>query len=50
MILGRDEKTVHKCSKQPLNVNASEFKPRTNAAAIAEDRIRDAVEVNKNGL
>ena len=43
-------KTVHQCSKQPLNVDANEFKPRRNAAAVAEVRIRDAAEVNKNEL
>ena len=46
----RRQKTVHQCSKQPLNVNANEFKPRRNAAAIAEVRIRDAAEANKNEL
>ena len=30
------QKTVHQCSKQPLNVNTSEFKPQRNAVAIAE--------------
>ena len=30
------QKAVHQCSKQPLNVNASEFKPQRNAASIAE--------------
>ena len=30
------QKTVHQCSKQPLNVNKSEFKPQRNAVAIAE--------------
>ena len=44
------QKTVHQCSKQPLNVNGNEFKPRRNAAAIAEVRIRDAAEGNKNEL
>ena len=44
------QKTVHQCSKQPLNVNANEFKPRRNAAAIAEVRIRDAAEANKDEL
>ena len=44
------QKTVHQCSKQSLNVNASEFKPRRNAAAIAEVRIRGAAEANKNEL
>ena len=44
------QKTVHQCSKQPLNVNANEFKPRRNTAAIAEIRIRDAAEANKNEL
>ena len=44
------QKTVHKCSKQPLNVNAIKFKPRRNAAAIAEIRIRLAAEADKNEL
>ena len=44
------QKMVHQCSKPPLNVNASEFKPRRNAAAIAEVRIRDAAEANKDEL
>ena len=44
------QKLVHQCSKQPLNANASEFKPRRNAAAIAEVRIRDAAEANKDEL
>ena len=26
------QKVVHQCSKQPLNVNAREFKPQNNAA------------------
>ena len=38
----KTQKTVHQWGKQPLNVNANEFKPRRNAAAIAEARIRDA--------
>ena len=42
------QKAVHQCSKQPLNVNASEFKPRRNAASIAEIRIRDAAEGSKD--
>ena len=33
------QKTVHQCSKQPLNLNASKFRPRRNAAAITEVRI-----------
>ena len=33
------QKTVHQCSKQPLNVNTNEFKPRRNAAAISEIQI-----------
>ena len=45
-----ETKTVHQCSKQPLNVNASELKPRRNAAATTEFRIREAAEVNKNEL
>ena len=44
------QKMFHQCSKQPLNVNASEFKPRRNAAAIAEVRIRHAAEANKDEL
>ena len=44
------QKTVHQCSKQPLNVNASEFKQRRNAAAIAEVRIWDPAEANKDEL
>ena len=44
------QKTVHQCSQQPLNVNASKFKPRRNATAIAEVRIRDAAEANKGEL
>ena len=44
------QKTVHQCSKQPLNVNGNEFKPRRNAAAIAEIRFQDAAETNKNEL
>ena len=44
------QKTVHQCSKQPLNVNAREVKPRKNAAAIAEVRIRGTAEANKNEL
>ena len=50
MILGRDKKKIHQCSKQPLNVNANELKPRKNAAAIADIQIRDAAEANKNEL
>ena len=55
MILGRDTKTVHQCSKQPLNVNTNEFKPRRNAAAIAEVAAeakanKNAAESNKNEL
>ena len=42
------QKTVHQCSKQPLNVNANEIKPRRNAAAISEIQIRDAAEANEN--
>ena len=49
MILGR-QKTVHQCSKQPLNVNASEFKSRRNTAEIAEARIRDTAEASKDEL
>ena len=41
---------VQQCCKQPLNVNANEFKPRRNAAVIAKVRIRDAAEANKNEL
>ena len=41
------QKTFHQCSKQPLNVNTNEFKPRRNAAARTEVRIRDAAETNK---
>ena len=48
MILGRDTKTVHQCSKQPLNVNTNEFKPRRNAAAIAE--VAAEAKANKNEL
>ena len=48
MILGRDKKRVHQCSKQPVNVNANEFKPGKNAAAIAEVRIQEAAEANEN--
>ena len=44
------QKTVHQCSKQTLNVNASEVKPRKNATAIAEVRIRGTAEANKNEL
>ena len=44
------QKTVHQWSNQPLNVNASEFKSRWNAAAIAKFRIRDAAEANKDEL
>ena len=44
------QKAVHQCSKQPLNVNASEVKPRKNAAAIAEVRTRGTAEANKNEL
>ena len=44
------QKTVHQCRKQPLNVNASEFKPRRNAAAIPEVQIRDAAGMNKYEL
>ena len=44
------ELSCDQCSKQPLNVNASEFKPRRNAAAIAEVRIRHAAEANKDEL
>ena len=43
-------KTVHQCSKQPLNVNVNEFKPRRNAAAIAKVQIREAAEANKHEL
>ena len=35
----KKQKTVHQCSNQPLNINASEFKPRRNAAAITKFRI-----------
>ena len=42
------QKTVHQCSKQQLYVNASQFKPWRNAAAIVEVRIQDAAEVNKD--
>ena len=41
---------VHQCSKQSLNINASEFKPLMNAAEIAEVRIRDGAESNKDEL
>ena len=41
------QKTVHQCRNQPINVNASEFKPRRNAAAIAKFRITEA---NKDEL
>ena len=44
------QKTVHQCSKQPLSVNASEFKPRRNAAVIAEVRAPDADEANQDEL
>ena len=44
------QKTVHQCSKQPLNASTSKFKPRRNAAAIAEVRIWDAAEANKDEL
>ena len=44
------QKTAHQCSKQPLNVNISEFKPRRNAAALAEVWIQDAAEAKKNKL
>ena len=44
------QKTVHQCSKQLLNVNANESKPRRNTPAIAEIQIRDAAEANKNEL
>ena len=44
------QKTVHQCSNQPVNVDASEFKPRRYAAAIAEVSIQDAAEANKNEL
>ena len=47
---GKRPKTVHQCRKQPLNVNASEFKPRRNAAAIAEVQIHEAAEANKDKL
>ena len=42
------QKRVHQCSKQPVNVNANEFKPPRNAAAIAEVRIQEAAEANEN--
>ena len=38
----KTQKTIHQCGKQPLNVNTNKFKPRRNAVAIAEVRIRDA--------
>ena len=44
------QKKIYQCSKQPLNVNANEFKPRKNAATIADIQIRDAAEANKNKL
>ena len=44
------QKTVYQCSKQPLNVNANEFKPRRNAAAIAKNAAKHAAEANKNEL
>ena len=44
------QKTVHQCSKQPLNVNSNEFRPRRNAAGIAEVRIQDAAKANKKEL
>ena len=50
MILERDKKTFHQCSKQLLNVNASEIKPQRTAAAIAEIRIQDAAEASKHEL
>ena len=44
------QKTVFQCSNQPLNVNASESKPRRNAAAIPEVQIGDAAQANKDEL
>ena len=44
------QKTVHQCSKQPLNLNASKFKPRRNAAEITEVRIWKGVEANIDEL
>ena len=35
----KTKKTVYRCTKQLLNVKASEFKPIRNASAIAEVRI-----------
>ena len=46
----RQKKMVHQCSKQSLNINASEFKPLMNAAEIVEVRIRDGAESNKDEL
>ena len=45
MTLGRDKKQFIDAAS-----NANEFKPRRNAAAIAEVRIRDAAEASKNKL
>ena len=44
------QKTIFQCSNQPLNVNASESKPRRNAAAIPEVQIGDAAQANKDEL
>ena len=44
------QSTVHQCCKQPLNVNANEFKLWRNAAAIAEVQIQDAAEANKDEM
>ena len=44
------QKTVYQCSKQPLNVNENEFKPRRNAAVIAKNAAKHAAEANKNEL
>ena len=46
MILGRDKKAFHQCSKQPLMSTQESL----NHAAIAEVQIRDAAGANKDKL
>ena len=41
------QKTVHQCNKKPLNVNASEFKPRRNAAARAKSKFEKQLKQTK---
>ena len=46
----RRQEAVHQCSKQPLNVNAREFKKQRNEVTIPEARIPEAAEANKDEL